>query len=295
MAKLPIAGLEVFLAIAEHGSLRAAARALGVGPPAVSHQLKSFEQRLGVSLYTRTSRCVQLTDAGHALLGRAGPATAELADALNDVQGLAHSKKGSIRITLPYGAYRLALAPRLAAFRSRYPEIELELSFEEAFIDLVAERFHAGVRLGDTIQQDMIAVRLTPPLMDAFFASPVYLDSSGRPDEPPDLLQHNCIRYRYITSKRLYDWRFKGPSGDYSVAVSGTLTVNSFEAAVEAARQGVGIAQNFRQEIESDISAHRLETVLDEHTLQRPGFFLYYPSEYSRLEILRLFVDFVRI
>ena len=295
MSKLPYAGLEVFLAIAEQGSLRGAAKTLGVGPSAISHQLKALEHRIGTSLYTRTTRSVHLTDAGRALLARVGPALGEVAGALKDVEGAARIHEGTLRITLPYGAYRLALAPKLAAFRDAFPGIDVELSFEEAFVSLHGRHFHAGVRLGGTIHDDMIAVRLTPALTDAFFASPVYFDTHGRPEAPRDLLAHNCIRYRYIASQDFYPWRFvDGEEEEYAVDVKGSLVVNSFDAAVEAARRGIGIAQNFREEIEADIADGTLQTVLDGHAVRRPGFFLYYPREYSRLNILKVFADFMR-
>jgi len=287
--------VEVFLAVAEQGRLRAAAKALGIGPPAVTQHLKALEQQLGVSLFTRTTRSVQLTDAGRLLLSRVAPATAELTSALDEARGMAQRVSGSLRITLPYGAYRLALAPKLAAFHATFPQIELEFFFQEAFVDLLDERFHLGVRLGGRVDQDMIAVPLTAPLRDAYVASPGYLAERGRPQVPEDLLAHNCVRYRYIASGGFYEWRFRGPGGSIQVAVSGSVIVSSFDAAVEAARQGLGIAQNFRQEIEEDLAAERLVAVLDDFTLERPGFCLYYPREYARLKVLRSFVDFMRM
>jgi DNA-binding transcriptional LysR family regulator len=294
MKKRPLPNLDVFLAIAEQGSLRAAARAMGVGPPAVSQQLKSLEALLGTSLFTRTTRSVHLTDAGKLLLSKAGPAYASLDEAISEVKGVARTDRGTVRITLPYGAFRLAFVPRLSAFRDAYPRIELAFSIEETFVDLLSEHFHAGVRLGDTIHEDMIAVRLTPPLNDAFFASPSYLAKHGTPAEPADLLQHNCINYRYKSSHQLYPWRFMRDGRELTVDVSGTVVVDSFEAAMEAARQGIGIAQNFRQEIERDLESKRLETVLDGYALERPGFYLYYPREYSKLGILRRLIDFLK-
>jgi DNA-binding transcriptional LysR family regulator len=294
MGKLPVSGLEVFLAIAEHGSLRAAAAALGVQPPAVSHQLKAFEDQIGVSVFTRTTRSVQLTDAGRALLRRAGPAVAELSDALEEARGVGGARKGAIRITLPYRAYQLAIAPKLAAFQRRYPDIELELSFNEAVVDIVAERFHAGIRLGDRIDEDMIAVRLTPPLQGAYFASPSYLAHHGRPQQPRDLLRHNCIRYRFIGSGRIAEWQFRGPDGAYSVDVKGSLILNSFHAVVRAALDGLGIGWSLRDGVADELASGRLESVLDPYTPERPGFFLFYPRENARLEILRLFIEFMR-
>ncbi len=289
-----MAALEVFLAIAEQGTLRAAAKALGIGPPAVTQHLKGLEKQLGVSLFTRTTRSVQLTDAGRLLLSRAGPATAELIESLEETRGLGQAVSGRVRVTLPYGAYKLALVPRLARFHAIYPEVEIEFFFQEAFVDLLAEGFHAGIRLADQVHEDMIAVPLTPNLSVAFFASPAYLERRGTPKTPEELLHHDCIRYRYIGSGQLYEWRFRGPKGPYGVAVSGPVIVNSFDAAVEAARQGLGIAQNFREEVEEDLASGKLVPLLDRYALKREGFHLYYPRAYAKLRVLRSFVDFLR-
>jgi DNA-binding transcriptional LysR family regulator len=289
-----VSGLEVFLAVAEHGSLRGAAAALGVQPPAVSYQLKTLEDRIGVALFTRTTRSVQLTDAGRALLKRARPAMAEVGEALEEARGMGKARKGAIRLTLPYIAYELAIAPRLAAFQRTYPEVELELSFNEAFVDIVAEGFHAGVRIGDHIHEDMIAVRLTPPLKVVYFAAPGYLERHGRPKQPQDLLRHNCIRYRYIGSQRMAEWQFSGPEGVISVDVKGGLIVNSTNALIHAARSGLGIGWLFRANIADDLRSGRLVSVLDGFATERPGFFLYYPKGSSWLEILRIFVEFMK-
>ncbi len=295
MTRLPVGGLEVFLAVAEHGSLRSAAAALGVRPPAISYQLKVFEDRVGVAVFTRTTRSVQLTDAGRALLKRALPAISELGLALEDARGIGKARRGTIRITLPYIAYQLAIAPKLAAFQGKYPEIELEFSLSEAFADIVAERFHAGVRMGNHIHEDMIAVRLTPPLKEVYFAAPSYFARHGRPGRPPDLLRHNCIRYRYIGSKRIAEWQFRNAKGVFAVNVKGGLIVNSTHALLHAARDGLGIGWLFRANIADDLASATLESVLDRYVIERPGFFLYYRRENARLEILRTFIDFMKL
>jgi DNA-binding transcriptional LysR family regulator len=294
MKRLPAGGWELFLAIAEQGSLRKAAALLGVRPPAVSYRLKALEERIGVTLFTRTTRSVRLTDAGRALLRRIQPAMAELSEALEEARGLGRARKGTIRISLPYVAHELTLAPRLAAFRREYPEVLLELSFEEAFVDIVAEGFHAGVRMGDHIHADMIAVRLSPPFKEAHFAAPAYLERRGRPQRPQDLLGHDCIRYRLIGSKRMAEWQFRGPAGPVSVQVDGGLVVNNTNALLQAARDGLGIGWLFAPSIDADVTAGRLARVLESYALERPGFFLYYPRANARLEILRLFVEFMR-
>jgi len=294
MPRLPLSDLEVFLAIAEAGSLRAAAAALGVQPPAVSSRLKGFENRIGVSLFARTTRSVRLTEAGRALLRRARPALGDLRDALEEARGIGGARKGTLRLTLPYRAYQLVIAPKLAAFQQAYPEIELELSFSEGLVDIVGQGFHAGMRLGDYLEADMVAVRLTPGLKGAYVASPAYLAKHGRPAEPRDLLHHNCIRHRRISSRSIAEWEFKGREGLYSVAVKGNLIFDSLTAVVEAALAGLGIGWSLKPGVAAELADGRLVSLLDRHVPERPGFFLYYPRENARLEILRLFVAFVR-
>lgn len=294
MERLPVSGLEVFLAVAEHGSLRKAAGALGVQPPAVSYRLKSLEDQLGTTLFVRTTRSIRLTDAGKALLARSRPAMAELGEALDDARASGGARKGALRITLPYAAYELTVARKLAAFLLQYPEIEIELSFNEAFVDLVEEGFHAGVRLGDHIQEDMVAVRLFPPLREVVFAAPAYFERHGRPGKPRDLLGHNCVRYRYIASRRFAPWQFQDTEGLTTIDVKGTLIVNSTTALIHAVRSGIGVGWLFRPSIEADLASGALESVLDSYSLERPGYFLYFPRAYARIEVLRLFTDFMR-
>lgn len=294
MERLPLSALEVFLAIAEQGSLRGAAESLGVRSPAVSYQLKALEARIGAALFVRTTRSVRLTDAGRSLLARARPAMAELGAAFEDARAAGSARKGTVRLSIPYVAYELTVARKLAAFQSAYPEIEVELSFDEAFVDIAAQGFHAGVRLGDLIREDMIAVRLSPPVQEVFFAAPSYLDRHGRPERPQDLLRHNCLRYRYIATKRIADWQFRGAEGAGTIAVTGNLIVDSTNALLSSARDGLGIGWLFRPSVEQDLHAGTLESVLDAYAVERPGYFLYYPKANARIEVLRLFVDFMK-
>lgn len=294
MIDLPVRGLQTFLAVAEHGSLRAAAAALGVHPPAVSHQLKAFEEQVGVTVFARTTRSVKLTDAGRLLLQRAQPAMAELGDALEEARGIGRATKGVIRVTVAYAAYQLALVDRLAAFNEAYPDVQLELSFNESFVDIVSEGFHAGVRMGHLIHDTMVAVRLTPPLKEVYFAATSYLERHGRPAEPRDLLHHNCIRYRYIGSKQFAAWQFQGPEGVYAVEVTGNLIVDSTTSQIEAAKKGLGLSWLFQGNITEELASGALESVLDDHVVERPGFFLYFPRESTRLRMFRLFVDYLK-
>jgi DNA-binding transcriptional LysR family regulator len=149
--------------------------------------------------------------------------------------------------------------------------------------------------LGDRIDEDMVAVRLTPPLKGCYFASPAYFARHGRPRRPRDLLRHNCIRYRFIDSKRIGEWQFQGPAGPQTVTVKGNLIVNSFAAVVAAARDGLGIGWSLRAGVQEELNAGLVESVLDRFVPVRPGFYLYYPKENARIEILRLFADFMRV
>jgi DNA-binding transcriptional LysR family regulator len=289
-----LGGISALAAVVRHGSLTKAASALGVRQPAISYQLKVLEAEIGTPLLTRTTRSLSLTDAGRALLDRAGPALAELEAALAEARDRGGAARGRIRLTLPYIAFDMTFAPKLRDFRRLHPEIELDLSFSEAFVDVVAEGFNGGIRLGENIRPDMVAVRLCPPFREVVFAAPGYLDTRGRPRQPRDLLQHDCIRYRYITSGRFADWRFRVDGQVTSVDVGGSLIVNSTAALVKSARLGNGLAWLFRPAVADELARGELEAVLEEHALEHPGYYLYYPRSSGRLAAFRSFVDFMR-
>ena len=244
--RLPLSTLEVFAAIARHGSLRAAADQLGIKPSTVSHQLKALEEQLGTALFIRTTRSVNLTEAGRALMRGAGPAFEQLSEAVESARSVGHAARGSLKLAMPEFAYCLLLGPALRSFCQCYPEIEVELSLTDALSDILGEELHAGFRLGDRIAEDMVAVRLTPPLPLTVAASPGYLEAFGRPAFPKDLLDHSCIRYRFQSAGRVAPWRFQGADGEYSVDVRGKLIVNTLPASVDLASQGLGFVYTFR-------------------------------------------------
>lgn len=293
MRNLPLSGIEVFLEIVRQGSLRAAARSLGLGAPAVSHQLKSLETAMGVALLTRTTRSIRLTEAGKALLRGATPAYEQLGEAIDAAIGSGKAKKGVLRLTLPWSAYRIAVAPILPAFQKAYPEICLDMSFDEALVDIVADGFHAGIRLGDKLTNDMIAVRLTPELGSAYSASPAYLEAHGRPGHPRDLFAHKCVRYRFVSANRIADWEFQEEGSPFSVNPPASLVFDSFRSVVQAATDGHGIGWSLREVVAGELESGALETVLDTYTVGHPPFFLYYPRQYRQLELLRVFIDFL--
>lgn len=286
-----VGGVSVLAAVVRHGSLTKAAAVLGVRPPAISYRLRMLEAEIGTPLLTRTTRSLSLTDAGRALLNRAGPALAELEHALQDARDRGGAAKGTIRLTLPYIAYDMTIAPRLEGFWRLHPEIEIDLSFSEGFVDVVAEGFHGGVRLGENIAAEMVAVRLCPAFREVVFAAPAYLEARGRPQVPRDLLQHDCIRYRYVTSGRFADWRFRVQGQVTTVDVSGRLVVNSTAALVRAAVLGNGLGWLFRPAIAGELARGDLEPVLEDFAVEHPGYYLYFPRSSGRIPAFRAFVD----
>ncbi|NOD95331.1 LysR family transcriptional regulator [Ruegeria sp. HKCCD4884] len=292
--RLPLATLEIFTAIARHGSLRAAADALGIKPSTVSHQLKSLEDQLDTALFIRTTRSISLTEAGRALIRGAGPAFDQLSEAVESARSTGHAARGTLKLAMPDFAYHLYVSPILNSFCAKFPEIELELSLTDALSDILGEELHAGFRLGDRVAQDMVAVRLTQPLQLAVSASPHYLTARGTPMDPRDLLEHNCIRYRFQSSGQIAPWRFEAKEGPYSVQVQGNLITNTLPASVDLAKRGLGLVYTFGAFVAAEIRAGHLKPVLENHLGQTPGIFLYYPREYRGMMPLKLFIEHIK-
>ena len=293
MTRLPISAIDVFLTIVREGSLRAAAKQLGVGAPAVSHQLKELEKKLGVDLLVRTTRSIELTDAGRTLLNGAAPAFQEIVNAIEDTRGIGRSKTGTLRLTLARASYKVVIAPILADFQAAYPDVRLELSMNEGLVDIVKEGFHAGIRVGDRLTPDMVATRVSQPLLPAFSAAPAYLATHGRPEHPRELLHHRCIRYKYITANRIADWHFVENGQVKTIDPPSNLIFDSFQLVNQAARDGHGIGWSLRAAIDDEIKFGMLETLLDDYVVELPPFYIFYPEQHRRLELLRLFVDFL--
>lgn len=294
MNRADLAALQTFLTIADQGSLRAAARVLGVNPPAVSQQLKAFEQRLGTALFLRSTRSVTLTDAGRGLYAGSSHLLSALSESLDAVRTIAKAHSGRLRITLPYRAWQILVAPKLAAFKRRYPDIELDLAIDEALTDIVAGGFHAGIRLGDHLQDNWLAVPLSRSEPAAYVAAPGYLAAQGMPQRPEDLLQHCCIRHRQMSSGRLSPWLFNGSEGEISVAIEGALIVNDLRTVVDAACRGLGIGWSLKRGVQGELDSGALVQVLEPFTQSKPGFFLYFPKSLQQLGLLRVFIDHFR-
>jgi len=292
--RLPLSTLEVFNAIAQEGSLRAAAQTLGVKPSTVSHQLKSLEDQLGTALFIRTTRSVSLTEAGRALVRNSGPAFAQLADGLESARTAGHAARGTLKLAIPEFAYHLLLCKSLVSFQDRYPEIEVELSLTDALTDILDERLHAGFRLGGLVAQDMVAINLTDTLKSAVVASPEYLEKHGTPKDPLELLAHNCLRYRFQSSGRIAPWKFTGSGGDYPVEVRGSMIANSSPVTIDMAVQGLGIAYTFRDYCTDALADGQLVEVLPEHQVMMPGVHIYFPREYRAMTPLSLFIQHLK-
>ncbi|HVZ02178.1 MAG TPA: LysR family transcriptional regulator [Dongiaceae bacterium] len=287
------AELRAFATIAEQGSFARAAAQMQVSPSAVSQTLRGLETRLGVRLLNRTTRSVAPTEAGTRLLERLLPAMAEFDAAIADVKALSGRPSGTLRINCPRTAAIHVLAPLIGPFLKAYPDITLDIVTEEKLVDIVAARFDAGIRLGEKVERDMVAVRFGGDLEMLAVGSPDYFARHGKPKTPRDLKAHRCINTRWPTDGSLYRWEFERGTEELEAAVTGPLIVNEPDVAVRAAVDGVGIAYLFRYQIQAALAAGKLVTVLEEWTPPFPGFYLYYPGRRQMPPPLRAFIDFV--
>ncbi|MCK7614949.1 LysR family transcriptional regulator [Roseibium sediminicola] len=294
MQRLPTYGIEVFLTIVREGSMRAAADALGVGASAVTLQLKSLEERLGIELFFRTTRSVALTDAGKVLFEAAAPAHRDLIYAIKKTREMAQSTTGTLRLSLSRGAYIGALAPALKEFLAENPGINLDLSWNEELVDIVRDGFHGGIRMGDVLSPDMIAVRITPTVKSAFFAAPNYLKVHGVPKCPRDLLHHQCIRHRHLTSSTMHQWWVTQDGQDKLIDPPARLIFDSAAGVIEAARDGHGVGWSMKAAMKDYLKTGELQTVLEPYAKDLSPFYIYYPMQNKRVECLKVLVEFLK-
>ncbi len=292
--RIPLSKLEVFDAIVRAGNLRGAATLLGLKASTVSHQLKGLEEMIGAALFIRTTRSISLTEAGRALAKSAAPAFEQLTDGLESARTAGHAARGALRLAITDLADHLLVRKTLASFAEEYPEIEIELSMTDALSDILGEGLHAGFRLGGMVAQDMIAIALTGPLATVVAASPAYLAIYGTPQTPADLLNHNCLRYRFPSSRQVAPWTFGGPDGAYQVEVNGRLIANSSPVINEYALQGMGLTFTFRDYCADALDTGQLTEVLSEHVIAMPAVNIYFPREYRTMLPLRLFIDHLK-
>ncbi len=288
------AQLNALAVVAKERNFRRAAKRLGLSPSALSRTIRAIEERLGARLLHRTTRSVAPTEAGTMLLARIAPAFAEIESAADAAAASGGHPSGRLRLTLPAIAAHMILAPLLGRFTAAYPEIHLELMMNDAFIDAVATGYDAGIRLGHSVQQDMVAVRLTPDIRPAVVGAPAYFARHAAPKKPHDLAQHACINYRWDATGALYRWPFHGPGGPFDVAVEGPLTMNDTIMMREAALQGCGLSSLPEAFVAAHLASGRLVRVLDDWCRPFPGFFLYYPGRRHTPPALRALLDFLK-
>ena len=287
-------GVEAFLRVAARRSFRQAADDFGITPSAISQTIRSLEARLGVALLTRTTRSVGLTEAGERFLERARPAFDEIVAAGDAARGLADRPSGLLRLAVPRAVVPLLLQPVLASFADACPDVVVEIVASEELVDLAKDGFDAGIRLGEFIAADMVAVRLSPSFRYAIVASPGYLQRRGRPDVPADLQHHSCVRMRR-SSGAVAPWRVETGGLPVELTVSGPLVVNDFPTMLAAALGGIGLAQVPEPIAAKGVSEGRLEEVLATYASRSAGVFLYHSGRRQVLPKLRAFIDHVRL
>ena len=287
-------GLLAFWKVAQHRGFSAAAAALEVSPSALSQAIRTLETRLGVRLLNRTTRSVSLTEAGEAYLSRIGPALADVLDAGEQLHALQGRPSGLLRINAARISIAMVLQPLLAGFLKAYPEVQIELTNDEGYVDIVERGFDAGVRMGESVQKDMVAVPLGGPVSVAIVGSPDYFKRHPAPRHPSDLVNHNCIRFRFSGSGAIYKWEFTVDERIVEYEVSGSLTISDSIFSVEAALDGVGLAHTFDALVVEHLKSKRLKRVLSSHSPSFPGFYLYYPSRRQQPSKLKAFVEHLR-
>jgi DNA-binding transcriptional LysR family regulator len=287
----PFDGLTEFLAVAELKNFTQAAARLGVTPTAVSHAVKTLEKRTGVVLFQRTTRRVALTEAGVTLYSRLRPAAGEIDEALAALGSYRDRPMGTLRLTVPRLSGTLLMEPLIPRFRQAFPDVTLDISLDDAAVDLVTQGFDAGIRLGESIDKDMIAVRLTPDLNWSVVGSPEYFAKAGKPATPEELTGHETIGYRFLTSGMAHRWEFKRADREFTVGIQGKLTINDRNLMIASARAGQGLAYVCDFEVVDDLASGALVSVLRTFVPQSSGLYLYFPARTQGQPKLRAFID----
>jgi len=286
-------GVEAFLAVAQHRNFRRAAAELGVTPSAMSQAVRALETRIGAPLFLRTTRSVGLTEAGERFFSRARPAYEELVAARESARGLGQGPAGLLRLTVPRAVVQVLLQPLVASFCSAYPDVQVEISASEEMVDLAAEGFDAGIRVGQFIAADMVAVRLTPPFPLVVVGSPRYLRKKKLPERIEDLKTHACLRLRR-SSGAIAPWSFASGNKAVEAVVAGPLIANDFPTLLDGALQGMGLAQVPAPIAAAHIRGGKLVQMLERFSPTMPGVFLYYPHRHQALPKLKAFIEHVK-
>jgi DNA-binding transcriptional LysR family regulator len=294
VAFTPLNALNAFIAVARRKSFAAAARDLGVSTSALSQSVRQLEERLAVSLLTRTSRSVALTDAGQRLLENAGPAVEQALDSLKHVSAKPGEMTGRIRLTVPSITAKLILGRLLPKFFERYPKVEVDVRVEDRLINIVAEGLDGGIRLVESVDRDMVSVRLTAPGRFVVVGAPSYLKRRGIPQKPPDLAHHDCINMRWAPVGEPWTWELVRGKRTWRVPVRGPVVTNDVSLMHILALEGVGLLYAYEPFIADKLAKGALRIVLEPYAADVPGFFLYFPSRAQISPAFRAFVTVAR-
>jgi DNA-binding transcriptional LysR family regulator len=288
-----LSGLRALLYVAEKRSFRAAAAELGVTPSAVSQIIRALEERVGVRLLQRTTRNVGLTEAGEHFIAQLRPAFDGIDIAFESLAAMNGRPSGRLRLTMLRTGYNDVIKPKLAAFLAAYPDIQLDICLQEALSNIVVEGFDAGIRLGHSLDRDMIAVRVSPDQRLVVVGSRDYFAHRGKPTHPRQLHEHECIGLRMSTGA-LARWKFVEGDEELELAVDGRVVTNDGAVLVDAAVEGLGLAYVFEDMVSALVSEQRIVRVLDRYCPRIPGYYLYYPSRLNLAPKLKVLIDFLK-
>ena len=294
MPRETMADLVAFLAVARERSFTRAAAQLGVSPSALSHTIRKLEERIGVRLLTRTTRNVSTTEAGERLLRTVGPHFDEVRREVEGLSELRDKPAGTIRITSAGHPAETILWPALEKLLPQYPDIHIEISVDDVLRDISEDRFDAGIRLGEQVAKDMIAVPIGPDVQMVVVGAPSYFEKHGRPRTPHDLAEHQCINLRLRTLGGMYAWEFDKAGRELKVRVEGQIAFNDARLIIKAARAGLGLAYVFRDSVEAELSEGSLTLVLADWTPPFAGYHLYYPSRRQQSPAFALLLEALR-
>lgn len=287
-------GIATFITVAEEKGFSAAAIKLGVSPSAVSQAIRNLERRVGLALFNRNTRGVSLTESGEHYFERISPAVRELILASEELGAAADRIAGVLRINVARAGQMIVLQPILRRFLDQYPEIRIDLSVDSVLVDIVGRGFDAGIRFGNLVERDMVAVKVGPPIAAWILASPEYLRRHSTPTHPRDLMNHNCIPFRHRTSGQIERWSFSKGDESFDLAVNGQLIVDDSAVLVEAAIDSIGIVYMINGYVERLVEQGRLVRLLTDWSPPLPGFTLYYASRRRVPAKLRALIDFLR-
>lgn len=288
-------GLIALKVVAEKRSFSAAAQELQVSPPAVSKMISGLEEKMGITLLTRTTRSVSLSQAGRIFLDQAGPAMEQIIMAQENAKSFGKSTTGTLKLNMPGIFYPYYISKQIQSFLKKYPEVTIDIFADDQATNIFEAGYDAGIRIDDILAKDLIALKLFGPVEFVTVASPKYLKENGTPKHPKDLLEHNCVRHRFGSGNNIYErWEFEEKKKEFSVKISGNIILNNSENIREAALSDVGIIYTERGNIQKYLESGELTLVLEKYIAKSSGYYLYYPHRQNMSPTLRAFIDHMK-